>query len=98
MKEIIRLEVNCLEIEAQVEFDYTAGVPGRLYGLPENQYPAEPEEFEIQSLMLKNNDSEFDVDISELIAYIEEEIIIELKEINEPQEHYDTREEYEGDM
>jgi len=35
------------EIEVDVEFDYTPGDPGQLYGPPENCWPPEPAEVEI---------------------------------------------------
>ena len=35
------------EIEVDVEFDYTPGDPGQLYGPPEDCWPPEPAEVEI---------------------------------------------------
>ena len=40
------------EIALEISFDYTPADPGRLYGLPENCYPPEPEHVEITACVL----------------------------------------------
>jgi len=38
-----------IEIEVDVEFTFTKGYPANIFGPPENCYPGEPDEFEIES-------------------------------------------------
>jgi len=50
--------------DAVVSFDYYPGDPGRTYGPPENCYPPEPDEIEI--LSVKINDEEVELTEDEL--------------------------------
>ena len=52
--------------DAIVEFNFTEGCPAYITGLPENCYPAEPDEYEIVSL-IAYDDVGCEYDISHLI-------------------------------
>jgi hypothetical protein len=80
MKEIVSIEICSKEFEVEVDFDFIPEVPAKLYGLPENCYPAEPEIWEINSLMLKDHEGVYSIDICELIDYIEDDVILAIKE------------------
>lgn len=67
----IDIEVNGVELKAEVHFDYTPAVPAKLYGHPEDCWPEEPAEWEFTELYLMADDGSYTVDISELIAYID---------------------------
>jgi hypothetical protein len=50
MKAKIELQINNKVIKCLIDYEFTPGVPAKLYGLPENCYPAEPEEWEIMAV------------------------------------------------
>jgi hypothetical protein len=54
MIKTIELQIYEDSFVCEVEFDFTAGTKGRFYGLPENCYPAEPDEYDITSLILRD--------------------------------------------
>ena len=45
------VERNEGEIELEIVGSYSPGSPGRTYGLPENCYPPEPDEVEIEEIL-----------------------------------------------
>lgn len=45
----------------EIEFTITAGSPGRLYGPPENCYPQEAPEFEIENVRISDWDEFADI-------------------------------------
>ena len=81
-KEDVLIYLNEVELSAEIEYGFTPEVPAKLYGLPENCYPAEPEEWDLHRLVLQNGE-----DISELIHYIEDDLIQQLRSAHE--EHMD---------
>ncbi len=54
-REII-LEINGVEINSRVTFDYTPPVRGVYHLAPENCFPSEPEEFELTGLTVGDSD------------------------------------------
>lgn len=46
----VNVEIADTEIELEVEFEYTPEDPGKLTGLPEDCYPPEPSELELQQI------------------------------------------------
>jgi hypothetical protein len=80
MREIVTIELCSKEFEVEVEFSFTPEVPAKLTGHPDNQYPAVPESWEIYSLMLKDHEGVYSIDIGQLIDYIEDDIILAIKE------------------
>lgn len=75
MRQVITIEICGKELEAEAVFKFTPEVPAYIDGLPEDCYPAEPEEWELCKLSLKDEDGDFLVDVDELILYIEDELI-----------------------
>jgi hypothetical protein len=69
-----------------VEYSLTAGTKGRLYGLPENCYPAEPDEYDITSMSLMDDGIFYDA--SFLISAMSEDIenAIRALPVDEPEE------------
>lgn len=67
----IEIEVNGVELKAEIHFDYTPPVPAKLYGPPEDCWPEEPAEWEFNELFLLADDGSYTIDISELIPYMD---------------------------
>ena len=59
--EEIQIEIEGVEFEARVEFNYTPGRDAVLFALPEDCSPEEPEEFELTQLEIMIEDSWQDV-------------------------------------
>jgi hypothetical protein len=47
------IERGEIDIDVIVFYQFCAGRPAQLYGLPENCYPAEPDEIHIESVILE---------------------------------------------
>lgn len=75
MKQVITLEICGKEVEAEIDFTFVPKVPARVCGLPENCWPEEPEQWEIHSVYLRNSRGNFLVCVTELVDYIEDELI-----------------------
>jgi len=75
----IKIEIMNTEFDAVVEYDYTPAVPAKLDALPEDCYPAEPEEFGINDLTLID-DKGHQYDISDLVCLMEDDLIEAIKE------------------
>jgi hypothetical protein len=52
MSQSVTIEVSFLGTDITVKGAYTPAVPGRLYGPPEDCYPEEPSEFEIEEILV----------------------------------------------
>lgn len=85
----ITIEIMGQEFPAEVAFNYTPAIDGRYSGPPEDCYPSEPEEFDIQSLkiiqqkpVLFEPERKIRVthDLDDLIPLIESDLIEEIKE------------------
>lgn len=77
MKVGIELNICSTWFDAVVEYTYTVGTPARVCGLPEDCYPAEPEEWEILSLVVIDDGYRTKADF--LIDPLESVIIEELR-------------------
>jgi hypothetical protein len=88
------IEREGVEVELRVDGRYHAGDPGRTFGLPENCYPSEPAEAEIEALWTGGHpwagtltDEEEGAIIEALIASAEESI----SDGPDPDDDYDSR-------
>ena len=52
MSEQVTVEINFLNTDLTVEGWYTPAVPGKTYGPPEDCYPEEPSDFEIDDILV----------------------------------------------
>jgi len=85
----IYIEVGETEIHIEVDFNYTPADPGRYHGRPEDCYPSEPAEVEINRItMLPDNDDGEFVNISVLLENkgIAEEIEARIFELLEDED------------
>lgn len=48
------IEINGVDFECEIEYSYIPGDPGKLYGPPEDCYPPEAPEIEIDVLKITN--------------------------------------------
>jgi hypothetical protein len=55
----VELEGN--EVEVTVEYSYSPGTPGKFYGPPENCYPDEPAECEVEVIYLTADKAKTDI-------------------------------------
>lgn len=55
------VELGGDEVEVTVKYNFSHGAPGKTYGLPENCYPAEGPEVEIEVVYLIDDKSKADV-------------------------------------
>lgn len=69
----IQIEIEGVEFDARVEFDYDPGFPGNTSGPMESCYPPEPEEWEPTKLEIFNDDEWHDATF--LIRRTEEQLI-----------------------
>ena len=79
--EKIKLEIEGLEVDCEVEFEFTKGEPARLFCHPEDRQPETPDEWEISGLTI-NALGEL-VDISFLIEILDLVIIEKLEELRD---------------
>jgi hypothetical protein len=77
-KKTVTLDINNIEVEATLTFDYTPEVKGVYDALPEDCYPTEPEEWDLLKLRTEDGD-----DCDWMIPYIADSLIEQLGEVNE---------------
>ena len=77
-KKTVTLDINNIEVEAMLTFDYTPEVRGVYDALPQDCYPTEPEEFDLLRLETEDGD-----DCDWMIPYIANRLIEQLGEVNE---------------
>lgn len=78
----VSFEIGSTEATARVSFNFTKGYPGRYHGLPEDCYPAEPDEWEIIDLYIHREEHGY-VKFNELIELCEDEILQALEALSE---------------
>lgn len=65
----------CLEQEIEVTITLHPGTPGQTFGLPENCYPAEPAEYEIESATLDGEAIELtDEETADVIEWLSDNV------------------------
>jgi len=75
----INIVINGYDFTLEVGYSFIKGRPAKLYALPENCYPEEPDEWIIESASIVNKQSGLD-NIDFLIEALEEDIIEALEE------------------
>lgn len=55
------IEFEGKEVEVEVEYRYNPGMPGKTYGPPEDCYPDEPAECEVEQIFLKGDATKTDI-------------------------------------
>ena len=68
----ITIEIENSELDLAVDFDFVGGTPAKIDALPEDCYPEEPDEYEIDKAFIVFKDGSHDV--SYLIGDIYESI------------------------
>lgn len=80
-----------LDQEIEVTFTLHPGTPAKTYGLPENCYPAEPAEYEIESATLDGDTIELsDEEPADVIEWLSENL--------DDDEDYDGEADYRYEM
>jgi len=77
-KKTVTLDINNIDVEAIVTFDYTPEVQGVYDALPQDCFPTEPEEYDLLKLRTEDGD-----DCDWMIPYIANSLIEQLGEVNE---------------
>jgi len=75
----INIVINGYDFTLEVGYSFTKGRPAKLYALPENCYPEDPDEWIIESASIVSDDGALD-NIDFLIEALEEDIIEALEE------------------
>ena len=75
---IIELVIGDVGFDVEVQFTFTKGYPAKTNALPENCYPEEPDEWELESLNVVDDKTKYPIDI--LIDALHAEIIEKLYE------------------
>jgi hypothetical protein len=55
------VELGEVEVEVTVEYHYSPGSPGKTYGPPENCYPPEEAEAEVEQVYLTSDETKTDI-------------------------------------
>ena len=74
----VTIDINNIDVEAIVTFDYTPEVQGVYDALPQDCFPTEPEEYDLLKLRTEDGD-----DCDWMIPYIANSLIEQLGEVNE---------------
>lgn len=79
----VRETITWNNADVEVHFTFSAGYEAKLTGLPENCYPAEPDEYEINSIIYEG------VDVLPLFSETDyDAVIAELERIRECDDDY----------
>ena len=82
LHEEITLEINGIELNAAIQYNFTPGIKERIAPDPNDSWPAEADEYELLYLYIQHDDKSVS-DATFLIKEIEESLIEDLVRIHE---------------
>ncbi len=79
-KEMVTVEFLGASVEAELEFYFYAGAPAKTDSIPENCDPGEPDIYELISLKVPEQAFQEEIDLTNIMGWIEEPLIEQLRE------------------